>query len=88
MYAGTGHSNTKDFMKYILFGFGSLRDTLCRFAKDKPKINHHLTIQLSIIITGLLIPNFACNVLECFHDDGPTSTCQTQNALCGTHSDI
>ncbi len=33
-------------------------ETLCRFAK----VNLDLTTQLSIIITGLLTPNFACNV--------------------------
>ncbi len=51
MYAGTGHSNTKYNTKYNLFGFSTLRDTLCRFAK----VNYDLTTQLSIIITGLLI---------------------------------
>ncbi len=28
MYVGTGHSNTKYNMKYILFGLSSLKDTL------------------------------------------------------------
>ncbi len=55
VYARTGHYlNTK----YNVFGLGSLRDTLCRFAK----VNNDLTTQLSIIITGLLTPNFVCNV--------------------------
>ncbi len=50
-----------------------------------------LNTQLSIIITDLLTTNSACNVEEYFKDctDGaPKSTCQSQNALCGTHSDI
>ncbi len=84
MYARTGCSNTKYNKKYSVCGFGSLRDTLCRFAK----VNHDLTTQLSIIITGLLTPNFACNVYEYFKDGWPKSTCQSQNALYGTHSDI
>ncbi len=58
MYIRKGHSNTKYNMKYNLFGRGSLRDTLRRFAK----VNNDLTTQLSIIITGLLTPNFAFNV--------------------------
>ncbi len=62
MYIRTGHSNTKYNMKYNLFGLGSLRDTLCRFAK----VNNDLTTQLSIIITGLLTPNFAFNVYRIF----------------------
>ncbi len=55
---GTGHSNTKYNSIHICFAPGSLWDTLCRFAK----INYDLTTQLSIIITGLLNQNFACNV--------------------------
>ncbi len=62
MYAGTGHSNTK----YNVFGLGSLKDTLFRFA---------------IINTGLLTPNFACNVLEYFEGDRPKLTYQSQNVL-------
>ncbi len=58
-YAGIGHSNTKYNMKYHIFGLGSLRDTICRFAN----VNHDLTTQLSIIITGLLTPNFACSIM-------------------------
>ncbi len=58
MYVGTGHSNTKYNTKYNFFGLGSLRDTLCKFAK----VNNDLTTQLSIIITGLLTQNVACNV--------------------------
>ncbi len=65
-------------------GLGSLRDTLCRFTK----VNHDFTTELSIIITGLLTPNCECNVQEYFKDDGTKSTCQSQNALCGIHSDI
>ncbi len=49
MYDRTGHSNTKYNIKYNCFGIGSFRDLLCRFAK----VNHDLTTQLSIIITGL-----------------------------------
>ncbi len=49
MYARTGNLNTKYNTKYNLFGRGSLRDTLCRFAK----VNRNLTTQLSIIITDL-----------------------------------
>ncbi len=71
-------------MKYNICGFGCLRGKLCRFAK----VNHDLTTQLSIIITGLLTPNFECNAEEYFQDGGPKSTCQSQNALCGTPSDI
>ncbi len=37
-------SNTQYNMKYILFSFGGLRGTLCRFAQ----INHDLTTQLSM----------------------------------------
>ncbi len=48
IYVGTGHSNTKYNTKYNLFGLGSLRDTLGRFTK----VNHDLTTQLPIIITG------------------------------------
>ncbi len=44
--------------KIHFFGLGSLRDTFCRFAK----VNHDLNTQLSIIITGLITTNFACNV--------------------------
>ncbi len=58
MYARTGHSDTKYNTKYNIFGLGSLRDTLYRFAK----VNHDLTTQLSIMFAGLLTPNFACNV--------------------------
>ncbi len=68
----------------IYFGLGSLKDTLCRFAT----VNCDLTTQLSIIITSLLTPNFACNVKEYFKNGGPKSTYQSQNALCGTPSDI
>ncbi len=60
MYAGTGHSNTKYNMKYNLFALGSLRDTLCRFAK----VNHELSTQLSIIITSMLTPNCACRAVN------------------------
>ncbi len=84
MYARTGHSNTKYNAKYNYFGLGSLRHTFCRFAK----VNHDLTTQLSTIVTGLLTPNFTCNVKEYFKDGGPKSTCQSQNALCGTDNGI
>ncbi len=70
--------------KIHYFSLGSLRDTLCRFAKA----NSDVTTQLSIIITGLLNPNFACNVSKYFKDRGPKSNCQSQNAICGTQSDI
>ncbi len=50
--------------------------------------NHDLTQHLSIIITGLVTPNFACNVQEYFKDGKPKSNCQFQNVLCDTHSDI
>ncbi len=58
MYDGTGHPNTKFNTKYNCFGIGSLRDTFGRFAK----VDNDLTTQLSIIITGLLIPNVVFNV--------------------------
>ncbi len=80
-YARTGHSKTKYTMNNFC-GFGNLRDTFCRFAN----VNNDLNIKLSIIITGLLTPNFACNVKEYFKDGGPKSTCQSQNALRGIHS--
>ncbi len=60
IYTRTGHSDTKYNTKYNYFGRGMLRDTLWRFAK----VNHALTTQLSIIITG-----FTCNVYEYFKDD-------------------
>ncbi len=44
------HSNTKCNTTYNLFALCSLKDILCKFAK----VNHDLTTQLSIIITGLL----------------------------------
>ncbi len=71
-------------MKYNYFAFGSLRYTFCRFAK----VNHDLRTQLSIIITGLLILNVACNVLEYFKYGRPKSTCQSQNSLYSIHIDI
>ncbi len=49
---------------------------------------HGIATQLSIIITGLLTPNGACNIQERFKDGRPMSTCQSQNALCGTQVDI
>ncbi len=58
MYAGTGHLNTKNNMKYNYFCLGSLRNTFSRCTKA----NHDLTTQLSIIIIGLMSPNCACNV--------------------------
>ncbi len=70
LYYGTGHSNTKYNTKYKCFDLGSLRDTLCSFAKVK----RDLTTQLSLIITGLLTPNFACNVEEYFKDDRPSQS--------------
>ncbi len=66
-------------MKYIFVGLGSLKDTHCRFLK----VNHDLTIHLSIIIAGLLTANFACNVQKYFKDGSPKLSCQSQNALCG-----
>ncbi len=61
IYAKTGHSNTKYNMNYICVGIDSLRDKLCRFAK----VNHDLTTQLSIIITGLLTPNYTqCHLAD------------------------
>ncbi len=84
MYAGSGHSSTKYNTKYHFLDLGSLRDTLCRFAI----VNHCLTTQLSIVIIGLLTKYSACNVQEYVKDGRPKSTCQSQNALCSTHSDI
>ncbi len=34
------------------------------------------------------VPDVTCHLPEYFEDGGPKSTCQSQNALCGTHSDI
>ncbi len=84
MYAGTGHSNTEYNTKYNYFSLGSLKDTLGRFALA----NYDLTTQLSRIITGLLTPHFVCNVYEYCKDGRLKSTCQSQNALCDTDSDI
>ncbi len=84
MYAGTGHLNANYNTKYNYIGRSCLGDTLCRFAQ----VNHDLTTQLSTIITGLLTSNFACYVKEYFKDGRPKLTCQSQNALCGIHSDI
>ncbi len=50
MYAGTSYSNTKYNMKYNFMAL-AVWDTIYRFAK----VNHDLTTQQSIIITGLLI---------------------------------
>ncbi len=83
IYARTDHSNTKYNTTYNCFGSGSCRDIFCKFVK----LNHGLTTQLTIIITGLLSPNFACNVQEYLKDGRPKLTCASQNALCGTHSD-
>ncbi len=82
--AMTGHSNTKYNIKYIILLAVAVWETLYRFAK----VNHDLTTQISIIITDLLTLNFAYNVQEYFKDDRPKLTCQSQNALCGIHSDI
>ncbi len=57
MYARTGHSNTKYNLFGLLTKVSSLRDTLWRFAK----VSQYLTTQLSLIVTGLLIPDIACN---------------------------
>ncbi len=56
IYAGNVHSNTNTIQKYNLFGHGSLRVTLCRFAK----VNHDLTTQLSMITDDLLTTIFRC----------------------------
>ncbi len=85
MYAKTGHSNTKYNMKYNYFGFGSLRDKYSRFSK----VNHDLTTQLSIIITGLLTQTFVC--MEClgiFQRWWTKANLSIQNLLDGTHCDI
>ncbi len=66
----TGHSDTKYSMKYNLFWPWQFERnvTFCTFAK----VNHALTIQLSIIITGLLAPNFTFNVSAYFKDSDPS----------------
>ncbi len=51
----------------LLFGLGSLKDTLCSFSN----VNHDLNTHISILTIGLLIPNFACKVLEYFPDHVP-----------------
>ncbi len=54
MYARTGHSNTKYNTKNnYLYAWH------CRFTK----VNYDLITQLSIIITGFLTPNCACNII-------------------------
>ncbi len=84
LYAWTGHSNRKYNSKYNFVGHGSLIDILWQFEKVK----HDVTTQLSIIIIHLLNSNFACNVYEYFKDCRSKSTCESQNAPCGTQSDI
>ncbi len=74
----------KDQYEIQLIDPGRLTDMLCRIVK----VNHDLTTQLSIIFISLLTPNFACNAHEYFKDSRRKSTCQSQNALFGTHSDI
>ncbi len=59
MYARTNLSFIQNTIwNIILFGLGSLKDTLCKFAN----VNNELNTQLPILITGLLTPEFACNV--------------------------
>ncbi len=81
MYIVTGHSNIKYKTKYNFFQLWQFERYTLQICKSKPQIN-----QLSIIITGLLIPNFASNVQEYFKDGRPKSTWQSQNP--STHSDI
>ncbi len=57
MYIVTGHSNIKYKTKYNFFLLWQFERYTLQICKSKPQIN-----QLSIIITGLLIPNFASNV--------------------------
>ncbi len=70
--------------KYKIVGLKVLRDTLCRCTE----VNNDLNTQLSIIISNVLTPNVACNVLDYFQDGRPMSTGQSQNALPATDSDI
>ncbi len=72
MYIRTSHSNTKHYE--IQFFWPKQFERHCRFTI----VNHDLTTQLSIIITGLLTP---CSVQDYFKDGGPKLACQSQNAL-------
>ncbi len=67
-----------------MVGLEGLRDTLYRCTEVK----NDLYTQLSIIISNVLPPNFACNVLEHFKDGGPMPTGQSQNAQVGTDRGI
>ncbi len=79
-----GRSNTIYNTKYKIVGLEGLRDTPYRCTE----VNNDLNTQLSIIISDVLTPNFACNVLEYFKDGGPVPTGQSQNAQPATDSDI
>ncbi len=74
-----GHSNTK----YKIDGIVYLSDTLYIFTE----VNHDFNTQPLKSISGLLTPNFACNVQSYFKDGKLKSTCQSQNALPATDSD-
>ncbi len=67
-----GRSNTIYNTKYKIVGLEDLRDTLYRCTE----VNNDLNTQLSIIVSDVLTPNFACNVLEYFKDGGPMLTGQ------------
>ncbi len=54
-------------MKYNLVDLDSLRDIPCRFVK----VNHDLTTQLAIIITGLPTSKTAYKVQQYFKDGRP-----------------
>ncbi len=80
MYAGKGHSNTKYIIKYSVLAF-SVWET---HSADKSWLNH-TTYNNYHWFTH---PKYCLHVSNYFKDGIPKSTCQSQNAFCGPHSDF